>query len=60
MLLELADQLDSLRTVSPQPEESVLRLGDKDGPTDETPKKRKSANTEDTPKKSTLMSRRVD
>ena len=51
MLLDLADQLDSLRTVSLQPEGSVPGLGDKDGPKDETPKKRKSANTEDTPKK---------
>ena len=51
MLLDLADQLDSLRTVSPQPKGSVLGLGDKDGPKDKTPKKGKSANTEDTPKK---------
>ena len=50
VLLDLADQLDSLRTGSPQPKGSVPRLGDKDGPKDETPK-RKSANTEDTPKK---------
>ena len=51
VLLDLADQLDSLRTVSPQPKGSVPRLGDKDGPKDETPNKRKSANTKDTPKK---------
>ena len=51
MLLYLADQLDSLRTVSPQPKGGAPRLGDKDGPKDETPKKGKSANTEDTPKK---------
>ena len=51
MLLDLADQLDSLRTGSPQPKGSVPGLGDKDGPKDEIPKKRKSANTEDTPKK---------
>ena len=51
MQLDLADQLDSLRTGSPQPKGSVPGLGDKDGPKDETPKNRKSANTEDTPKK---------
>ena len=51
MLLDLADRLGSLRTASPQPEGSVPRLGYKDGPKDKTPKKRKSANTEDTPKK---------
>ena len=46
MLLDLADQLDSFRTGSPQSKGSVPRLGDKDGPKYETPKKRKSANTE--------------
>ena len=51
MLLDLTDQLDSLRTVSPQPEGGAPRLGDKDGPKDKTPKKSKLANTEDIPKK---------
>ena len=60
VLLDLADQLDSLRTGSPQPEGSVPGLGDKDGPKDKTPKKRKSANTEAPQRNSTLMRRRVD
>ena len=51
MLLDLANQLDSLRTVSPQPKGGAPGLGDKDGPKNETPKKGKPTNTEDTPKK---------
>ena len=51
MLLDLADQLDSLRTVSPQPEGSAPGLGDKDGPKGKTLTKSKLANTKDMPKK---------
>ena len=40
VLLDLADQLDSLRTVSHQPEGGISRSGDKDDSKDETPKKR--------------------
>ena len=51
MLLDIAEQLDSLRTLSPQPKGSAPKLGDKHGTKDETPKKGKLGNTEDTPKK---------
>ena len=51
MLLDIAKQLDSLRTLSPQPKGSAPKLGDKHGTKDETPKKGKIGNTEDTPKK---------
>ena len=51
MLLDIAEQLDSLRTLSPQPKGSAPELGDKHGTKDETPKKGKLGNTEDTPKK---------
>ena len=51
MLLDLADQLDSLRTVSSQPESSTPRLRDKDDPKGETPKKSWPVNIEDGPKK---------
>ena len=51
MLLDLGNQLDSLRTVSPQPESGTHRLGDKDDPKGETPKKSRPVNIEDGPKK---------
>ena len=51
MLLDIAEQLDSLRTVSPQPKGSAPKLGDKHGAKDKTPKKGKLGNTENTPKK---------
>ena len=40
VLLDLADQLDSLRTASPRPEEGTSGSGDKDDSKEETPKKR--------------------
>ena len=59
MLLDLADQLDSLRTVSPQPKGGAPRLGDKDGPKGETPKKSGLVNTEDMAQRnSTNLTRR--
>ena len=48
---ELANQLDSLRTVSPQPESGTPGLGDKDDPKGETPKKSRPVNIKDGPKK---------
>ena len=51
VLVAIAEQLDSLRTGSPQPDESVPGLGDKHGTKDETPRKAKLGNTKDTPKK---------
>ena len=51
MLLDIAKQLDSLRTLSHQPKGSAPELGDKHGAKDKTPKKGKLGNTEDTPKK---------
>ena len=51
VLVDIAEQLDSFRTGSPQPEESVSRLGDKDGTKDETSRKTKPGSTEDTLRK---------
>ena len=51
VLLDLAKQLDSLRTASPRPKASDPKSGDKHGAKDETPKKVKPGDTEDTPKK---------
>ena len=51
MLLNIAEKLDSHRTLSPQPVGSAPELWDKHGTKDETPKKGKLGNTEDTPKK---------
>ena len=51
MLLDLAEQLDSLRTVSPGPKVNDPESGDKHGMKDETPKKIKPGDTGDTPKK---------
>ena len=51
VLLDMAKQLDSLRTLSPQPKGSAPELGDKHGAKDGTPKKGKLGNTGDTSKK---------
>ena len=51
VLLDLAKQLDSLRTASPRPKVNDPESGDKHGVKDETPKKIKPIDTEDTPKK---------
>ena len=51
VLLDLAKQLDSLRTASPRPKVSDPKAGDKHGAKEETPKKIKSGDTGDTPKK---------
>ena len=45
MLLDLAEQLDSLRTVSPGPKVCDPESGDKHGTEDETPKKIKPGDT---------------
>ena len=47
MLLDIAEQLDSLRTLSPQPKGSAPELGDNHGAKDKTPKKGKLGNAED-------------
>ena len=46
VFLDLAEQLDSMRTASPQPEGGISGSGDKDDSKDETPKKR-SVNVKD-------------
>ena len=51
VLLDLAEQLDSLRTASPRLKASDSKAGDKHGAKEETPKKIKSGDTRDTPKK---------
>ena len=51
VLLDLAKQLDSLRTASPRPKAIDLESGDKHGTKNKTPKKVKPGDTEDTPKK---------
>ena len=51
VLLDLAEQLDSLRTASPRPKVSDPKSGDKHGAKDKTPKKIKPGDTGDTPKK---------
>ena len=51
MLLDLADQLDSLRAVSPQPKGGTSGSGDKDDSKGKTPKKSRPINVEDASKK---------
>ena len=51
VLLDLAKQLDSLRTAAPRPKVSDLKLGDKHSVKYKTPKKIKPVDTRDTPKK---------
>ena len=51
MLLDLAEQLDSLRTVSPGPKASNTESGDRHGAKDKTPKKIRPGDAGDTPKK---------
>ena len=51
VLLDLAKQLDSLRTVSPRPKVNDPESEDKHGTKDKTPKKIKPGDTGDTPKK---------
>ena len=51
VLLDMAEQLDSLRTVSPRSKASNPKSGDKHGAKDETPKTIKPGDTGDTPKK---------
>ena len=51
VLLDLAEQLDSLRTVFPGPKASDPESGDKHGVKGKTPKKIKTGDTGDTPKK---------
>ena len=51
MLLDLADQVDSLRTVSPQPKGSASGSGDKDDSKGKTPRKRRLINIKDGLKK---------
>ena len=49
--MDLAEQLDSLRTVSPRPKASNPRSGDRHGAKDEAPKKIRPGDSRDTPKK---------
>ena len=51
VLLDLAKQLDNLRTASPGPKVSDPKSGDKHGAKDKTPKKIKPGDTGDIPKK---------
>ena len=51
VLLDLAKQLDSLRTAFPRPKANDPESGDKHGMKDEIPKKIKPGDTGDTPKK---------
>ena len=61
VLLDLAKQLDSLRTVSPRPKVNDPKSEDKHGTKDETPKKIKPGDTRDTLKKHhKSMRRRVN
>ena len=51
VLLDLAKQLDNLRTASPTPKASNPKSGDRHGAKDETPKKIRPGDTGETPKK---------
>ena len=51
VLLDLAEQLDNLRTVSPRTKASNPESGDRHGAKDETPKKIRPGDAGDTPKK---------
>ena len=51
MLLDLAEQLDNLRTALPRPKAGNPESGDRHGAKDETPKKIRLGDTGDTLKK---------
>ena len=51
VLLSLADQLDNLRAVLPEPREAIPESHDEDSTKEETPKKAKSAETGDLPRR---------
>ena len=51
VLLDLAEQLDNLRTASPRPKASNPKSGDRHGAKDKTPKKIRPGDAGDTPKK---------
>ena len=51
MLLDLAEQLDNIRTALPRPKAGNLESGDRHGAKDETPKKNRLGDTRDALKK---------
>ena len=51
VLLSLADQLDNLRAVPPEPREAILESCEEESTREETPKKAKSAETGDPPRR---------
>ena len=51
VLLSLADQLDNLRAVPPEPREAIQESHEEEGTREETPKKAKSAETGDPPRR---------
>ena len=51
VLLSLADQLDNLRAVLPEPREAILESHEEEGTREETPKKSKLAETGDLPRR---------
>ena len=51
VLLSLVDQLDNLRAALPKPREAILESHEEEGTREETPKKAKSAETGDLPRR---------
>ena len=58
VLLSLAEQLDNLRAVPPEPREAIPESHEEEGTREETPKKAKSAETGDPPRRGITNPRR--